>query len=155
MRQPTGFTLVEVMVVMVIIGVLVSTVSLAMGALQQRERNMALQQVRRVLEASIERAMVRGVTLAAEFDSAGYRFVHRDVDNRWVPLIDPPLFADRRLPPGWTWDTLRTSAGERPVGEGTRLVFALEPQPFRLSISVDGVTHQWVADGSGTVSLDP
>jgi general secretion pathway protein H len=106
-RQATGFTLIEVLVVLVIMGVMATVVSIGVGSLNERSDERSLQRLSRAIEAAAERAMVRGRPLAVEFGAGGCRFLVMNIDGSWQAMSEPPLFAEWHLPSGWTWASLR------------------------------------------------
>lgn len=77
-RRPdnSGFTLIEVMVVIVIIGVMASmiVVSVTLGD-PQRELRTEADRLRTVLALAAEEAVIQQVELGAEFTESGYRFL--------------------------------------------------------------------------------
>ncbi len=76
LRRPAGFTLIEVMVVIVIIGVMATmiVVSVTLGDPQRELRNEA-ERLRTVLALAAEEAVIQQVELGAEFTESGYRFL--------------------------------------------------------------------------------
>ena len=125
---PHGFTLVELLVVMIVIGVAVSGVSLGLDALRGRDAALATERLRWVLEAAAERAQVRGRPIAMEFLSDGYRFSILGADGRWAAFDEPPVFAEKLLPPQVSWE-LRIDG--RPAD---RLVFGTRAPRFELVV---------------------
>jgi len=101
-RAQRGFTLIEIMVVVVIIGILVIGAILSLGA---TGKDSALQQERDRLAALIAYGRERGAMLTLEYGircgQHGYRFAY--YDNRlmqWSPeTVDDTLHL-RRLPAG-------------------------------------------------------
>ena len=116
MKPVTGFTLIEVMVVMVIIAILITTVSLSMKGDRAGE---ALEQEAQRLVALInlarEEAVMRDRDLGLVLEPQGYLFVQRNEDDMpskdaqqagaaktsdFVPLLDDELLRPRELAPG-------------------------------------------------------
>lgn len=122
----SGFTLVELLVVMIVIGIAVAGASLGLDALRGRDSALAAERLRWVLEASAERAQVRGRPIAMELLPDGYRFSTLDADGRWVAFDEPPVFAEKLLPQQMHWE-LRVEG--RPA---ERLVFGTRPPRFEL-----------------------
>lgn len=158
MRRPCaagsarGFTLVEMMVVLLIVGIVTAVTSLAVDAVRHRDSRYAGERLRRVLEASAMRAETRGQALAIDLLADGYRFRSLQADGRWRPLEDPPVFVEYILPPGFAWGHL---ANERQVTDATgqRLVFGARSPEFELTlISPQGVLR-YRGSPSGAVSL--
>ncbi len=101
-----GFTLIEVMVVMVIIAILITAASLSLkgdragDALHDEARRLAA-----LLNLARDEAVMRDVDLGLVFTPQGYAFVQRnegdDADTKsFVPLLDDSLFVPRSLPEG-------------------------------------------------------
>jgi general secretion pathway protein H len=101
-RAARGFTLLELMVVVVIIGLVVAGAIISMGA---TGRDSQLEQERDRLNALIAYARERGALLTLEYGircgQHGYRFVY--YDNRlmqWLPETLDDTLRVRRLPDG-------------------------------------------------------
>ncbi|HEY3731202.1 MAG TPA: type II secretion system minor pseudopilin GspH [Steroidobacteraceae bacterium] len=109
-----GFTLIEILVVMVIIGIVVVGAILSLGA---TGRDSQLERERDRLSALFAYVHERGAMLTLEYGlrcgQHGYRFVYFDnITNRWVPEdVDDTLRA-RRLPAGLS---LTLSIEGRPI----------------------------------------
>lgn len=141
-----GFTLIEMMVVLVIVGLVASGISLGLNGFHAREDKNALERLRRVLEATAQRAMVRGQPLAFELLADGYRFWALSADGNWQLLVDPPVYNERVLPAGMLWDKVVSGPG-RVSGE-RRLEFGSHPADFELRLN----TPQGVAVYRGNVT---
>jgi len=102
----SGFTLLEIMIVVVIIGILVTGALLSLGAIG---KDSGLQQERDRLSALIAYGRERGAMLTLEYGircgQHGYRFVYYDNRlMRWTPeTVDDTLRA-RNLPSGLQLD---------------------------------------------------
>jgi len=134
-----GFTLIEVMVVMVIIAILVTMVSLSMRG--DRAGDQLEEEAKRLvalLNLLREEAVMRNRDLGWLPSAEGYRFVQRTAAGEeerrvqpagasaqraplsYLPLLDDNVFRPRRLPPG---TVLRFEAGP------TRLTITPAGQP--------------------------
>ena len=153
-RRAGGFTLIEVMVVLLVIGIMSTVLTLGVDGLRSRDETRALQRLRLVLEACAERAALRGRPLAVEFLADGYRFAVLDVDDHWHPLDDPPLFAERRLPEGWRWAGLRRGGDRAGAAQPTRLVFGSEPPEYELGVATTRGVARLVGAANGEVVLE-
>lgn len=147
-----GFTLIEVMVVLLIIGVLAGSVSLGIDALRGRDEARAGERLRRVLEATAQRAMTRGQSLAVELLADGYRFRVLGPDGHWGLLEDPPVFGERVLPAGFAWGTL-VRDGQTTAAVGQRLVFASRPPEYELALQTPRGRLRYSGHLSGEVAL--
>lgn len=150
-RSADGFTLIEVMVVLVIVGTLAGALGLGLGALEGRDADRALARLRLVLEAGIERAEVRGQPLAFERLPDGYRFWIQGTDDRWRLLDEAPLFVETRLPGALAWGEAERAG--RPLAAHDRLDFGAHPAPFVLALAGDGRRHRLLGLASGEVRL--
>lgn len=149
-----GFTLIEVMVVLLIMSVAAAAVSLGLGSLHGRDEARALERLRRVLEATAERAMVRGEPLAIEFLADGYRFWAKGEDGNWRSLIDPPVFTERVLPEGAVWGNLARNGQAAASGVGQRLAFGVRAPEYELQVGTPQGTARYTGLLSGEVRLD-
>jgi general secretion pathway protein H len=137
-----GFTLVEIMVVMVIIGITLGMVSL--NALPSPRQNLQAeaQRIALLLQLARDEAIVRNRLVAFEADGEQYRFLVRN-ETRWDPVTQDDLLRERpfkRAPLTLTLDP-------PPNGPTVplRIIFGREPvdKPFALSM----------ADGSNVVTV--
>ena len=144
-----GFTLIEIMVVLIIVGVLAGSVSLGLDVLQDRDADRHIERLRLVLEASSERASLRGQPIAIELLNDGYRFTEYGVDGRWHALEKPPLFTEQRLPEGFTWGPLRQGG----AGSKDQLIFGTQPPRFELELKSPQTAALYVGRETGQVAL--
>lgn len=154
LRRPVasaGFTLIEVMVVLVIMGIMATGLSLGLDSLRGRDVDQALQRLRLVLEATADRAAVRGRPIAIELLSDGYRFSALDPDDNWRPLEDPPVFTEKALPGGMAWSGLRLEG--RDDGNGARLQFGSQPIQYELRVATPGGEARLFGRANGEVVL--
>lgn len=149
LRGSPGFTLIEVMVVLVVMGVLATGIGVSLAALQGRDVERAIDRLRLVLEAASERAAVRGQPIAVEFLGDGYRFSVFDTDGRWRPLNDPPVFTEKLLPEGVVRRRLSIEGEDR--NAEPRLVFGSASPEFRLSFDTASGPVELVGRATGVV----
>lgn len=146
-----GFTLIEVMVVLVIMGLVATGISVALDAVQGREAGRAVERLRLVLEATAERASVRGQPIAVEFIADGYRFSAFDTDGNWRPLIDPPVFAEKLLPDDVARGRLIVEGQDQSATP--RLVFGTTPPEFSLELDTPAGRKVLSGRPTGAVAL--
>ncbi|MCK6373063.1 MAG: prepilin-type N-terminal cleavage/methylation domain-containing protein [Zoogloea sp.] len=150
-RRHAGFTLIEVMVVLVIMGLMATGISVGLDSLRGRDTDQALKRLRLVLEATADRAAVRGRPIAIEFLPDGYRFSALDPDDNWRPLIDPPVFTDRAVPAGVSWLGLRIDG--QPDAATPRLQFGTQAPEYELRVATPGGEARFTGKANGTVQL--
>ncbi len=146
-----GFTLIEIMVVLVIMGVMATGISLGIDSLRGRDTDRALKRLRLVLEATADRAMVRGRPMAIQFLPDGYRFEALDPDDNWRPLIDPPVFTERTLPGELGWAGLRLDG--QPDATSLRLQFGSQAPEYELRVSTPRGEARFTGKANGDVIL--
>jgi general secretion pathway protein H len=98
MRSSRGFTLIEVLMVLVIIGVIISLAGLAFRDNRADELQREAQRLQAVLMLATEEAIVKSRELGVRFDATGYRFFILDDNQAWLPLEHDREFAPRQLP---------------------------------------------------------
>lgn len=150
-RRAPGFTLIEVLVVLVIVGLMASLLSLDLRGLLAREDERELRRLRLVIEAAYERAQVGGSPVLIELTEGGYRFATLDIDNQWRPLNEPPILSERRLPGDWRWGELQQLA--RFPGAQTRLLLDDEPGEFRLRLLLPNGEAWLSGDANGQTRI--
>lgn len=147
-RWQAGFTLLELLVVMVIAGVMLGVVSFnampsAHQALDNEARRIAL-----LLQLARDEAIVRNSPVAFEADAEHYRFLVR-TNNSWAAIEKDDLLRERSFQraPVTVLLTPPVTTGSGPM----RVVFGREPvdKPFLLTLAVDGDQVAIRADGIG------
>lgn len=98
----SGFTLIEVLVVVVIIGIISAIVVLGMGSLgDDRELETDARRMTSLIEMASDEAMLQGRDFGVEVMLTGYRFVEYDpFTGRWSEVIGDDLLRPRRLSEG-------------------------------------------------------
>ena len=145
---PKGFTLIEVLVVLLILGVAVSGASLGLDAIHRRDTDLAVRRLQMVLEATAERARTLGQSIEFEILPDGYRFNMLDTDGRWVPFNEAPLFVERELPPAVRWRAL-----VQPSAEAGRIKFGSFSPRFELVVDTPDGAVRLLGQVTGAVVL--
>jgi general secretion pathway protein H len=97
-----GFTLVEVLIVVVIIGLLAGALAIGLSGDDRRVAEREAKRLAGALEHAAAAAQWRAETLGVSAEGAGYRFWRRGADDRWSALADDDVLAPRALPAGVT-----------------------------------------------------
>ena len=99
-RRPAGFTLIELMVVVLLIGIISSFAVLSIRSDPWgKEIKQQLQRLTALVSAGRERAVLRSEELAILFDDDRYSFLVRG-EKDWAPLIGDRIYRTRELPAG-------------------------------------------------------
>ena len=97
-----GFTLVEILVVLVIIGIVTAIAFLSFGILgDDRSLERDARRLAAIIEMVTDEAMIQGRDYGLEILSGGYRFVELDpLLNQWLEVSGDDLMAARTLEEG-------------------------------------------------------
>jgi general secretion pathway protein H len=101
-RRAAGFTLLEVLVVLVIIGIIVSAGTVAFSVLgADREAEQQSQRLWGVLRQAREEAELQGIDVGVFVSDRAYEFLRFDQRKEiWVAIVDDALYRPRELPEG-------------------------------------------------------
>jgi general secretion pathway protein H len=167
-RAHRGFTLLELLVVVAIIGLLVQAVTLSMGALG---RDSGLEQeagrLRSVVDLLREEALMQSRDYGIMFTETGYRFYVFDYQQlEWVSTQNDRLLQQYDLPPLLTVSLildgrevqLERSFEDQEVENAEPQIMLLasgELTPFTLEMERDGIDGRFelTAQIDGTVEL--
>jgi general secretion pathway protein H len=97
-----GFTLVELLVVLVILGVAAGLIAVNLSSDGERSAEREAKRLAGALEHAAALAQWRGETLGVSADGPAYRFWRRGTDDRWRALGDDDVLAPHALPAGVT-----------------------------------------------------
>ncbi|MDP9109644.1 MAG: GspH/FimT family protein [Pseudomonadota bacterium] len=143
-----GFTLLELLVVLVIVGVMLGVVSFnAMPSAQQALENEA-RRIALLLQLARDEAIVRNSPVAFEVEPERYRFLLR-TNKTWAPLEKDDLLREREFARSPV--TLLINPPLPPVSGPMRIIFGREPvdRPFVLTLAIDDAHVAIHADGVG------
>jgi general secretion pathway protein H len=149
-----GFTLLELLVVLVIAGMLLGLVAFnAMPSERQALQNEA-QRIALLLQLARDEAIVRNRPIAFEAESSRYRFLIRD-DNKWETIPQDDLLHERefgRAPLALGIAPAFVAAGTDPL----RIIFGREPvdKPFVLTFTSGDTSVAIRADGIGNFVVE-
>ena len=97
-RQDKGFSLLELLVVIVIISILFTFTTLAIRGTSPEELiQTEAQRLDRLVQLALEEAILKGEEYGLEFKPDSYRFLLY-FENTWQPLDDDDLLRQRQLP---------------------------------------------------------
>jgi len=152
-KKNTGFTLLELLVVLVVVGVMLGLVTLNALPNKQQSLQKDAQRIALLLELAREEAIVRNNQVAFEIDTDQYRFYVRN-NKDWKLLTDNDLFRERSFKNSPLVITMSPSQkdGELPL----KIIFGREPvdKPFTLTLGYEGTSVSIYADGVGHFSVE-
>ena len=149
-----GFTLIEILVVIVVLGIAAAAASIAYSG---DDAGAATREARRfagAIEHAAARAQVRAETLGVSAESAGWRFWRRDPERgTWQPLADDDVLAPRSLPAAMQLRAANFAGA--PVAADA--ILPLRPSgrndPFAFTLAASTVTLEVAADPLNRVVL--
>lgn len=148
-----GFTLLELLVVLVIVGIMLGFVSVNVMPSERQVLQNEAQRVALLMQLARDEAIVRNRAIAFEIDSYGYRFWIRN-DTAWDKFDQDDLLRERefkRAPLDLLIEPPSTESGQ-----ALRIVFGREPvdKPFVLTMSRNDATVAIKADGIGNFVVE-
>ncbi|BES71299.1 GspH family T2SS minor pseudopilin variant XcpU [Marinobacter nanhaiticus D15-8W] len=165
MRRSRGFTLIEIMVVMVVVGLMavIAVVNMGGGA-QQRELENAARELFLLMQTASEQAVLNNQEMGLVIDDESYRFLaFNSLERVWEPQ-EERLFSAREVPE-WmaltyqTEDNLPTLPGVEDDEDAPRpdLVFfsSGEITPFEMQMTAgDNSDLVYSIESDGLNGLD-
>ena len=123
-RAPSGgFTLIEILVVVVIVGIVSAVVLLSANLIDDdRDVRQEARRLTSLIELAADEALLQGRDLGLEFVQGGYRFVEYDPFlEQWFELAGDELLRPRSLPDGLRFELFVEDRRVLLAAEHTRL----------------------------------
>jgi general secretion pathway protein H len=131
-RGQRGFTLIEMMVVLLIVGILMGVVALAPTRNHRSDLAEEAQRLATMLESAGDEAQIRSASIAWEPVDGGYKFFQRAENGSWQPIADDVLAPHR-------WGTNVTGVSIHFTGGGDatpRVVFGDESVSVPVTVTL-------------------
>lgn len=156
-----GFTLVEILVVVVIMAVVVSLAILSIGSTgRDSQLDEETRRIQGLIDILHERALLEGRDFGLRVEPAAYEFAVYDPDrDRWLTMNDESEFRHRDLPKGVTFELQLDSVAVvlKPVDTNLNdgppptpqvaIAASGEGTPFRLTLLRDATQARASVDG--------
>lgn len=106
LKHGRAFTLIEILVVMVIVGILMAVAFLSFGILGDDDNmDREARRLSSLIQLVIDEATTQGRDFGVEFMTAGYRFVEHDpLLEQWFEVIGDDYLAQRTLEEGMEFE---------------------------------------------------
>jgi len=150
-----GFTLVEMLVVLLIMGLCVGLVSTITQPDDRQLLRLEAERLSQLLDLAATEAQLSGHSVAWTADESSYRFWRSGDNGEWYEILDDELLRTRTLPQGMVISDFQVES-MRPQA-GTRLEFTPQGSPLAFTIGLSLGTEHYTVMGSpvGEVSITP
>lgn len=139
-KRAAGFTLLELMAVILIIGIIVSFASLSIGQNSSRIVQEEVERLHGLIQLAGEEAVLQGREIALEFDRDRYQFLELGGDS-WQPIEEDKMFRKRPLPETveleLTLEGVETNFEDKQKLPRIFILSSGELTPFNLILSID------------------
>jgi general secretion pathway protein H len=124
MRRQRGFTLIEILVVVVIVATISGIALMSIGLIgDDRELDTERKRLATLIEVVQDEALMQGREFGLELMTSTYRFVEFDpFSSRWSEVVGDDLFRSRRLPEGMEFEL---------YVEDKRVILENDPKEFK------------------------
>lgn len=154
-RQARGFTLVEMLVVVLIMGILAATVGAKLQPSHRDVLRVEAGRLAQLFELATQEARITGSAIAWTSDGHGYEFWRQGGDDNWSEIRDDDLLRARRLPQGMAISQLRNEAGA--ARSILRLQFSAggSLSAFSMDLTLAGESYGIAASPVGDLRIAP
>jgi general secretion pathway protein H len=152
-RASSGFTLIEILVVLIIIGVALALISVNFARDPRNELRDEAQRLALLFQAARDEAITTGKPVAWIANGPQYGFFHRDAQNQWkAPLTEAPLVV-QSFPPAIALADLQVNAAKVPPD--TPVIFSASGAnaPFRATLDIGGERLVISGDAVGQIAI--
>jgi general secretion pathway protein H len=99
MRNNKGFTLIEIMIVIVIIGITVGFALISFGDFGESRRILfAAEQLMHTMRLAQQQAILESATLGLRIDNTGYQVLQLQNNSDWSPISNKGVFRATYFP---------------------------------------------------------
>lgn len=145
-KRRRGFTLIEMLVVLMIMGLFMGLVSAITRPDDRAVLRLEAERLSQLLDFAAAEAQLTGKSIAWTADGSGYRFWRSGEDSNWSEIRDSELLRARTLPQGIAISGFRVE-NMRPQG-AMRLEFAPEGSSLAFTIGLSLGAERYLVAGS-------
>ena len=143
-RSSQGFTLLELMVVIVIIGILTAFVGLSLGGSENKKLQEEAKRLHALIDLASHESITNSKELILEVKNHSYTFLARNDEEEWVAADEKGALRPRQLPENITLRVMfeegffQRDDDEEDAGSKILIMSSGELSPFSLDISLSG-----------------
>lgn len=145
-RNDRGFTLIEMLVVLMIMGLFLGLVSTITRPDDRAVLRLEAERLSQLLDFAAAEAQLTGKAIAWTADESGYRFWRLGEDSAWSEIRDSELLRARTLPQGMAISGFRVE-NMQPQG-GMRLEFAPQGSSLAFTVGMSLGAERYAVAGS-------
>ena len=149
-----GFTLIEILVVLVIIGIMVGLASVRLMPDDARAVADEAQRLALLLEQTRDQAVVSGEPIAFSVEAGRYRFWSLGEGGEWVPRTGDDLLKDRPLGGGVRLKALQVNQAVLAPGERLLFLPSGSNAPFTADLALNAAHARIRSDSLGRVKVE-
>ncbi len=98
LRLQKGFTLIEILVVIILVGIIVTVAMISIGNTQSGKLEEDMRRLLQIMRLVHEEAITNQQTLAIKFSPHGYAIQRYENKGKiWINITDPAFFRPRKL----------------------------------------------------------
>ncbi len=163
----SGFTLIEILVVMILLGIVMTIAVISIGDTQSEKLEEDMRRLLQISRLTHEEAIINQQTLAIKFSKHGYSIERYDPQGKiWMPVTEPAFFLPKELDESYEikllQDGLRVSLetndnSDEESNNGKVLMYASgEMTPFELIVSLpdSDIHYRLTGDLMGKLEID-
>jgi general secretion pathway protein H len=153
-RAARGFTLIEIMVVMVILGITMALVSVNFSNDDSQALNEEAKRLAALLEHAQREVLLTGVPIAWSADKGKYQFWQRGKNGKWDEPSSDDILRERTFPIAIEWGENRIAGN--PIKPDDRLIFLAGGLnlPFELKLKYRDRQLRILGTPTGRVSVE-
>lgn len=153
-KRQCGFTLIEILVVLVIIGIMVGVMGVRLMPDDDRAVRDEAQRLALLLEQTRDQAVASGEPIAFSVEQQHYRFWALDAENEWVPRLGDEVLRDRALTDGVQLAALQVNEVSLAAGERLQFLPAGSNAPFIADLVLNTAYARIRGDSLGRVRVE-